>query len=46
MRVGYVVESPLWKASYRLVLDQSDRPLLQGWAIVDNATDEDWNGQW
>jgi hypothetical protein len=44
VRVGYVVESPIWKASYRLVLDQAGKPLLQGWGIVDNATDEDWNG--
>jgi hypothetical protein len=43
VRVGYVVESPIWKASYRLVLDQASKPLLQGWGIVDNATDDDWN---
>ena len=44
VRVGYVVESPIWKASYRLVLgpDKVDRPYLQGWAIVENASDEDW----
>jgi len=40
--VGYVVEAPVWKATYRLVLSGEDDPLLQGWAIVDNTTGEDW----
>jgi hypothetical protein len=39
--VSYTVEVPVWKASYRLVL--RDKNLLQGWAIVDNTSDEDWN---
>ncbi len=44
VRVGYVVENPIWKTSYRLVLpkDKEDKPFLQGWAIVENPTDEDW----
>lgn len=62
VRLGYVVETPIWKTSYRLLL--SDAPLaadaaekdkkanpgaaphgdqLQGWAIVENQTDFDWN---
>src|ERR1700686_2945254 len=41
--VGYVVENPIWKTSYRLVLDKDGKPFLQGWAVVDNPTDEDWN---
>ena len=40
--VGYVVEHPIWKTSYRLVLDQEGKPFLQGWALVENPTDEDW----
>lgn len=40
---AYVVEAPIWKTSYRLVLDVEDKPLFQGWATVDNTTDEDWN---
>jgi hypothetical protein len=39
---GYVLEAPVWKTSYRLVLADKDKPLLQGWAMVDNTTDEDW----
>jgi hypothetical protein len=42
VRVGYVIENPIWKTSYRLVLDKKEQPYLQGWAIVENPTDEDW----
>jgi hypothetical protein len=44
VRLGYVVETPVWKTSYRLLLE--DKPLaskLQGWAIVENQTESDWN---
>ena len=41
MSVGYVSEAPLWKVSYRLVLGE-EKPYLQGWALVENTTDEDW----
>src|SRR5205814_3736676 len=53
VKVGYVVENPLWKTSYRLVLPpiakqeekkEEKKPYLQGWAVVENQTDEDWNG--
>ncbi|MBI1918569.1 MAG: DUF4139 domain-containing protein, partial [Planctomycetes bacterium] len=60
VKVGYVVENPLWKTSYRLVLNKpnenavkqdrdakqrkEDKPYLQGWAVVENTTDEDWGG--
>jgi hypothetical protein len=73
VRLGYVVEAPVWKTSYRLILsdakdgaapqgktrgnaptppregaDAAKSPLpgdgkLQGWAIVENQTDSDWN---
>lgn len=42
VRVGYIAEAPLWKISYRLLL--GPKPTLQGWALVENTTDEDWNG--
>ncbi len=42
VRVGYVVENPIWKTSYRLVLDKNGKPFLQGWAVVENPSDEDW----
>lgn len=40
--VGYTSESPIWKTTYRIVLDPKQKPLLQGWAIVDNTTPMDW----
>jgi len=40
--VSYVVPAPVWKVSYRLDLGAT-RPMLQGWAIVDNDSDADWN---
>ncbi len=43
VRVGYIQESPVWKTSYRLVLDEEGKPFLQGWAIVENTTDNDWD---
>jgi hypothetical protein len=42
VKVGYVVENPIWKTSYRLVLDRKGKPSLQGWALVENTSDEDW----
>src|SRR5512140_2089849 len=45
--VSYAVPTPTWKAAYRVVLDDAaDKPsgLLQGWAVIDNASQEDWNG--
>ena len=44
VEVGYVIENPIWKTSYRLVLDKDGKPFLQGWAVVENPTDEDWTG--
>ncbi len=43
VRVGYIQQTPIWKTTYRLVLSDQ-KPLLQGWAIVENTSDEDWNG--
>ena len=47
IRVGYVVEAPLWKTSYRLVLPagtDAAAGLLQGWAVVENLSGGDWDG--
>jgi hypothetical protein len=38
---SYVIAAPVWKVSYRLDLGAL-RPLLQGWAIIDNDSDIDW----
>lgn len=44
VRVGYVVETPIWKTSYRLLLNDGAKGGggIQGWAIVENQTDADW----
>jgi hypothetical protein len=42
VQVGYIQEAPVWKTTYRLVLGD-EKPLLQGWAIVENTSEEDWN---
>jgi hypothetical protein len=42
--VSYTVSAPIWKTSYRVVLDEQGKPFFQGWAIVDNVSDEDWQG--
>ena len=47
LRISYISEVPVWKTTYRIVLPPASqpnaRPLLQGWAIVDNTVGEDWN---
>ena len=43
VRAAYLLEAPIWKTSYRLVLADDQKPFLQGWAIVENATESDWN---
>jgi hypothetical protein len=42
MLVSYTVAAPIWKTTYRVVLDDAGKPFFQGWAIVDNVSDEDW----
>jgi hypothetical protein len=44
VQVGYLLETPVWKTSYRLVLGPEAAHYLQGWAIVENTTDQDWRG--
>lgn len=41
VRIGYVREMPVWKSSYRLVVNDDGTADLQGWAILDNPTDTD-----
>ena len=42
MMVSYTVAAPIWKTTYRAVIDEKGQPYLQGWAIVDNVGGEDW----
>ncbi len=42
--VSYISEVPVWKSTYRILFSDKpgEKPLLQGWAIVDNTIGEDW----
>lgn len=42
VRASYIIPMPAWKSSYRLLFAESGEPTLEGWAIVDNTTGEDW----
>ncbi|HWE51572.1 MAG TPA: hypothetical protein VG273_17400, partial [Bryobacteraceae bacterium] len=42
LRANYITPTAIWKSSYRLSMNDADST-LEGWAIVDNTTDEDWN---
>ncbi len=41
----YVTEAPAWKPSYRVMVNKDNKHvMLEGWAVVDNTTSEDWKG--
>ena len=39
----YMLPMPVWKSSYRLVFGEQGQPTLEGWAIIDNTTADDWS---
>src|SRR5262249_4626559 len=43
VKVGYVVERPIWKTTYRLRMEPNGKLALQGWALIENVSDDDWN---
>lgn len=42
--LSYVVPAPVWKSAYRLVSGEGEKARLQAWAVIENATGEDWRG--
>jgi hypothetical protein len=47
LHVAYLAAAPMWKVSYRLVLDRAPdakKGALQGWATLENFSGQDWNG--
>ncbi len=42
LAVGYTVETPIWRPSYRLVFAAGDAAEVQAWGIVQNLSGEDW----
>ena len=45
LRVSYISEVPVWKATYRMVFprEADGKATLQGWAVVDNTVGSDWD---
>lgn len=41
-RLAYVVASPIWKTAYRILTLPDGKARLQAWAVVENASGEDW----
>lgn len=41
-RLAYVAAAPLWKSAYRLTFD-GGKGMLQGWAVLENYSGQDWN---
>ncbi len=42
LTASYMIPMPAWKSSYRLIFPPSGDATLEGWAIVDNTTADDW----
>jgi len=42
LTASYMTPSPVWKSSYRLMFSAQGDPTLEGWAIIDNTSGEDW----
>jgi hypothetical protein len=45
LRVSYISEVPVWKATYRMVFprESNGNATVQGWAVVDNTVGADWD---
>ncbi len=44
LQIGYVAAAPVWRPSYRLVIQPGGQADLQAWGIVENLSGEDWRG--
>jgi hypothetical protein len=43
LTASYMTPAPVWKSSYRLMFGAAGEPTLEGWAIIDNTSGDDWN---
>ena len=43
LTASYMTPSAVWKSSYRLIFAPQGEPTLEGWAIIDNTSGEDWS---
>ncbi|PKR90254.1 hypothetical protein CXZ10_02370 [Pleomorphomonas diazotrophica] len=44
VRLSYVVAAPVWKAAYRIVPVDGGKYRVQGWAVLENGSGDDWTG--
>ncbi|MEK7754677.1 MAG: hypothetical protein AAB654_22320, partial [Acidobacteriota bacterium] len=42
LSAGYMIPTPIWKSSYRLLAGEKEST-LEGWAVIDNTTGDDWS---
>ncbi|MDP2997600.1 MAG: hypothetical protein Q8N47_08930 [Bryobacterales bacterium] len=42
LSAGYMIPTPVWKSSYRLLAGEKEST-LEGWAVIDNTTGDDWS---
>jgi hypothetical protein len=40
---SYMTPAAVWKSSYRLLFGPQGDPTLEGWAIIDNTSGDDWS---
>ncbi|MFT0548886.1 DUF4139 domain-containing protein [Allopusillimonas ginsengisoli] len=40
--LSYSIPAPVWKTAYRLMMGSQSKARLQAWAVLENATGEDW----
>ncbi len=43
LMANYMTPAAVWKSSYRLLFGAAGEPVLEGWAIIDNTSGEDWS---
>lgn len=42
VRLSYVIAAPVWKAAYRIVPAEGGKYRVQGWAVLENGSGDDW----
>ena len=43
LMASYMTPAAVWKSSYRLMFGAAGEPTLEGWAIIDNTSGDDWS---
>jgi hypothetical protein len=43
LTASYMIPTAVWKSSYRLVFGAQPQPTLEGWAIIDNTSGDEWS---